>query len=206
MTEHSRTLNTSTLIFLALSAGALGVLIGAALLRDRHHHDHEHESAAAITPAAVDTAVTADQALTFRRFDATTQVPKRDADGEVLPGAVGENVARAQGAYQTDTLTIDLAADEAVEFKAMMEGGQPLVYRWQSDQDIYFDFHGHDNANESGFYTRYADGQSTGDGGAIVAAYSGQHGWYWYNNNKTAVSITLTIAGFYDRVLRIGDE
>lgn len=214
MTASGRSLNTSTVVFLALAAGALGVLIGAAMLRDRHAHDHEHDTPAgsqAVTPgeassASLDENVSTDKALTFRRFDAGRQVAQRDASGEVLPAAVGENIVRDAGAYQTDTLRIELDADEAIEYKAMLKGGQPVVYRWQADKDIYFDFHGHDAAGDSEFYTRYADGQATSDGGAIVAAYSGQHGWYWYNNNDTAVSITLTVAGFYDRVVRIGGE
>jgi hypothetical protein len=212
MAASDRSLNTSTVIFLALAAGALGVLIGAAMLRDRHSHDHDHDAPAAnratttVGNSSVDGNVAADQTLTFRRFDARRQTPQRDAEGEVLPAAVGENVVRDAGAYQTDTLRIELAADEAIEYKAMLEGGQPLVYRWEADQDIYFDFHGHDADGDSEFFTRYADGQAVSDGGAIVAAYAGQHGWYWYNNNDTAVSITLTVAGFYDRVERVGGE
>ena len=121
----------------------------------------------------------------------------------MLPAAVGENVVRVGKALRSETVTVRLPGGTAIEVKALLEGGDPLVYAWQSNGPVYFDFHGHDERNESGFYTRYADGESVADSGGIVAAYAGQHGWYWENTATEAIDITLTASGFFDELIRL---
>ena len=37
----------------------------------------------------------------------------------------------------------------------------------------------------------------------IVAAYDGQHGWYWQNLEPDDVTLTLEVAGFYDEIVEI---
>jgi hypothetical protein len=68
---------------------------------------------------------------------------------------------------------------------------------------LYFDFHAHDERNESGYFSRYAEGESIADAGGIVAAYDGQHGWYWQNTGAEPVRVTLTVAGFYSELVTL---
>jgi hypothetical protein len=43
----------------------------------------------------------------------------------------------------------------------------------------------------------FEKGTAPGKLGSYVAPFDGLHGWYWKNNVKTAVTITLRSTGFY---------
>lgn len=195
----AKTLNTATLAFVTLAAVALGALIGLAIVQKRPADDEAAAPAASVAPSGLPD----EQALAFRRFDGRTAVAVKDLEGNVVAAASGENFVRAQQNYRSETVTVTVPGDGAIEYKAVMRGGAPLVYSWRADGPLYFDFHGHDNDNESGFFTRYDDGDSVADAGAIVAAYSGQHGWYWQNRGTEPVSVTLTVSGFFDDLVEL---
>ncbi len=86
-----------------------------------------------------------------------------------------------------------------------MQQGDSIVFHWSTDGgQAYYDFHAHDEAFGPEFYTRYNQGEGSEDSGSIVAAYAGQHGWYWLNLETEAITITLEVAGFYDELIEIG--
>ena len=198
--SNTKTLNTATLAFITLAAVALGGLIGLAIIKQRHgHHHHEHDA----EPARAQVDTPAGTTLIFRQFDGAAAVATTDEDGNVLAAAVGENVVSADGDVDTRTVTVTVPADGAIEYKAILQSGAPLVFSWRADSAVYYDFHGHDETNETGFFTRYSEGVGTTDAGGIVAAYSGQHGWYWENDASEPVSVTLTVAGFFDDLVEL---
>ena len=59
---------------------------------------------------------------------------------------------------------------------------------------------------ETDFFTRYSEGEASSDSGSIVAAYKGQHGWFWLNISDQPVTITLEVAGFSDRNVLIATD
>jgi hypothetical protein len=110
-------------------------------------------------------------------------------------------------AAQSETLTIKLPAFAQTEVKAVMQSGKMMLYSWKVDRgQIYEDFHAHSPEweNKSAF-VRYEDkNDSSGANGSLVAPFSGEHGWYWLNTNKFPVVITLTIQGYYDKIIDYG--
>ena len=127
-----------------------------------------------------------------------------DEFGDPLPAAVGENFIPGDGDFKNDRLTIVLAPDKGIEYKALLDQGDTITYHWSVDNgQVYFDLHAHDTAFGPDFFTRYAEGEAFHDAGAIVAAYDGQHGWYWLNLEAEPVTIVLEVSGFYDDIIRI---
>ena len=113
----------------------------------------------------------------------------------------------SDGAPKSETLTITLDLDGTVEYKALMQQGDNIAFRWSTDgNDVYYDFHAHDDAFGPEFFTRYDEGEGAERSGSIMAAYSGQHGWFWLNLGDGPTTITLEVYGFYDEVIEIGLE
>ena len=111
--------------------------------------------------------------------------------------------------YSVEELTITLQPGEQVEYKAVMERGQMLVFTWSSDApEIYSDFHADptDKPGEypEGYFVRYAESEESAGHGSIVAPFAGNHGWYWLNYNEQTVNIELKVAGYYDNLHELG--
>ena len=59
---------------------------------------------------------------------------------------------------------------------------------------VNFDLHGHG----SGKSATYEKGRgSTGSKGKFVAEFDGEHGWFWRNRDKVAVTVTIKTSGEY---------
>ena len=157
----------------------------------------EGESAAAAPTIELDEGV-----LYISVDPATSEVPFDDF-GRPLPSLTGTNQRVHADIYKTETIEITMPVDAQVEFKAIMEEGDMLLYSWEADGEMYFDFHAHDETANPDFWTRYTEGEGTSESGSIVAPYSGQHGWYWLNINDEETVITLKVAGFYDELIEI---
>ena len=189
MVEESSSNGKSTIILATLAALGLGLLIGSSLL---HTGEHEHEKALTSTGGAP----------VYRFLGAADIIVTHDDSGTALPVAYGENFIGRDEAFKTDTITVVLDANGRVEYKALMQQGDSIVFRWSTDGgQVYYDFHGHDEAFGPEFFTRYNEGEGLEDAGSIIAAYSGQHGWYWNNRKAEKTEITLEIAGFYDKII-----
>ncbi len=108
---------------------------------------------------------------------------------------------------KSETLTISLPADAETEIKAVLPKGKVILYSWKVDHDaIYVDFHGHDPAweNKSAFVRYQEKDGSAGAQGSLVAPFSGEHGWYLLNTNGFPVVVTLTVSGYYDKLINYG--
>lgn len=107
----------------------------------------------------------------------------------------------------TQTVTVTLSPFEQTEIKAVLDGGKMMLYSWKVDGGkIYEDFHGHDPAwvNKNAFVRYEEKNDSVGANGSLVAPFTGEHGWYWLNVGKKPVTITLTVQGYYDRIVDYG--
>ena len=81
-----------------------------------------------------------------------------------------------------------------------------MLYHWEANGDVYYDFHAHQEAGDPDFFTRYVAGEGQQDKGSIVALYQGQHGWYWLNISDGPVKISLAVAGYYSKLIKIDLE
>jgi hypothetical protein len=108
---------------------------------------------------------------------------------------------------QTRTLTVMLERDQQTEVKTVLRASKVIEYTWKTDGGlVYCDMHGHDPAAGQDFFVRYREDQegATEATGSLVAPFDGEHGWYWLNLHDQAVTITLTVTGFYDDIVDYG--
>lgn len=192
----------STLILVLLAALGLGSLIGASLVdKDKDKDTVANElTVKEIVPTVAPTG----GAPVFRFLAPDGVTVAHDEFGQALPLADGENYIARDAAPRSDTLTITLEADASVEYKALMQQGDTVAFRWSTDGgQVYYDFHAHDDAFGPEFFTRYDEGEGVSRSGSILAAYDGQHGWFWLNLEPEPMTITLDVAGFYDEIVEI---
>lgn len=94
-----------------------------------------------------------------------------------------------------DETTFTLEPGDTAEWKLVMEEGQTAQYRMLVDGGrVNFDLHGH-GGGESVTYEKGRG--SAGDEGEIVAAFEGEHGWFWRNRDDAASTVTIQVRGEY---------
>lgn len=100
----------------------------------------------------------------------------------------------------SDTLTFTLEPGEYTETKLVMKTGDQTDYVWSaSGGRINFDLHAHGGGQSK----TYEKGRGAADGaGNFVAAFDGEHGWFWRNRDKSPVTVTLKITGDYQEIIR----
>ena len=187
----------STLVLIALAALGLGTLIGVSLIDETAVIEEQ--------APATEVAVASTGGAPVFRFLAPGDVSVEEDDfGQPLPAADGENFIARDGEPKSESLTITIGLDESVEIKALMQQGDAIAFRWNTDGgEVYYDFHAHNEAFGPRFFSRYDEGEGTSRSGAIMAAYTGQHGWYWLNIADGPTTVTLEVSGFYDEIVEI---
>lgn len=99
----------------------------------------------------------------------------------------------------SDETVFTLAPDEGFEVKLVMEKGAKAGFEWFTDGlGVNYDTH----ADGPGIsYHGYGKGTDTArQEGELVAAFKGQHGWFWRNRTDQDVKITLRTRGEYTDV------
>ncbi len=104
--------------------------------------------------------------------------------------------AETVNAQKEDYFTFILKAGETTEFKLKMLEGDIVNFEWKVDKGhVNFDTHG-DSPTTS--YHGYGKGQKTqSKNGNLVAAFDGNHGWFWRNRSDVETTISLEISGDY---------
>lgn len=159
--------------------------------------------------AATDTSAEDDPYASTRMVEGNWPEPPADFD-YYEPEVLGDPYSHSQDDdFKTETLTIKLDVGEQVEYKAVMQRGDALVYRWQLDDGIvYTDFHADPGEGAEGYpdryFIRYKEGEESGSAGSLVAPFDGNHGWYWLNIENNPIEITLEVSGFYDQIEELG--
>jgi hypothetical protein len=107
-------------------------------------------------------------------------------------------------ADKSDQVSFTLKPGESTEIKVGMSKDAKLQYSWAaSGGRVNFDTHGDPLNAPAGFYHGYGKGRaSAGEKGVIVAAFDGQHGWFWRNRSSLDAVMTLSIQGNYTQVER----
>jgi len=126
------------------------------------------------------------------------------------PEVLGDPFSRTHAsAFQSATLVIKLDVGEQVEYKAVMQQGDALLYHWKLEKGvIYTDFHADPGEGAEGYpdryFIRYAESEVGESAGSLVAPFAGNHGWYWLNIEDYPITIMLEVRGFYESIDELG--
>lgn len=106
------------------------------------------------------------------------------------------------GDTRSDVTTVTLAPGEGAEIKVAMTDGAQTEFDWSVEGGhVNYDTH----ADAPGIsYHGYGKGrESTGENGTLVAAFDGNHGWFWRNRSGGTVTVTLRTDGAYTELKRV---
>jgi hypothetical protein len=102
--------------------------------------------------------------------------------------------------YRSDTMEIVLAPQKGVEVKTHLAKGATLIYSWktQGGEPVNHDFHGEPvDAGKDEFESFILEKGVSESRGALIAPFTGVHGWYWKNKTNLPITVVLTASGFY---------
>lgn len=75
------------------------------------------------------------------------------------------------------------------------------MYSWETDgEPLFYDFHGEPTGDTTGAFQSFEKNTEKQAAGSLTATFNGTHGWYWKNNSRLPVTITLRVKGDYDLV------
>ena len=153
------------------------------------------EAQADAAPAAADAAASA-----------TSMPPAASPAPTTKPAPVNEAAAapaeKATAAVKwRDEMTITLSPGEGSEVKMRMKEGERAVFAWSVQGGVVnFDAHG----DGGGRSISYEKGRSVpADEGDMVAAFTGNHGWFWRNRGEDKVTLVLRTSGDYADLKRL---
>lgn len=117
-----------------------------------------------------------------------------------VPAAPAPVTEAAQSAPWRDEMSVTLTPGEGAEIKLRMQAGDKVEYRWVVEGGaVNFDTHG----DGGGRSISYEKGRGVPeDEGVLVAAFTGNHGWYWRNRGQTNVTLVLRTRGTYSDIKR----
>jgi hypothetical protein len=104
-------------------------------------------------------------------------------------------------------IEIHVLPNERLEYKALLELGEPLLYSWTvQGGPVYFEFHGEPTEGKwpKDYYRSYQISErSNAEQGSFVAPFTGNHGWYWRNLSNEPATIILEASGYYTKLGRV---
>ncbi len=106
----------------------------------------------------------------------------------------------AQTAWR-DEMTFTLAPGQGTEIKLRMNEGDVAQYSWTVQGGVVnYDTHG----DAPGRSISYVKGRGVpADEGELVAAFTGNHGWFWRNRGDADVTVVLRTGGTYSDIKRV---
>ncbi|WP_375596282.1 transmembrane anchor protein [Algihabitans albus] len=116
----------------------------------------------------------------------------------VAPAIASPTPEQATPAWR-DEVSYTLAPTQGIEIKLVMSEGARAEFEWTANGAVLnFDTHG----DGGGQNVTYEQGRGVPDqSGELVAAFDGNHGWFWRNRTDAPVSFTLRTRGDYDRMI-----
>jgi hypothetical protein len=96
--------------------------------------------------------------------------------------------------------SLSLKPGEGGEVKMDMRKGAKVTYSWKVEGGtVNHDTHGEGAGGE----VSYSKGRSVaGDDGTIVAAFDGNHGWFWRNRGSAPVTVKVIASGKFGSLKR----
>lgn len=138
--------------------------------------------------------------------DSTTQVVgnslENAADSAVTSASAAESASVKAEPVPSwkDVTTFVLKPGQGIEYKLIMEKGATANFDWSvQGGSLNYDTHG-DALGRSISYEKGRDVPS--QKGLLVAAFKGNHGWFWRNRGQSDVTVTLKTAGDYSKLFR----
>ena len=117
------------------------------------------------------------------------EAPTKDANA---PGMIEGTEAWRE----TKQITIPARGD--LEYKLFVSKGKTFSFAWQTDGEaLFYDFHGEPAGDTTGYFESFEKSTQPHSSGEHTATFSGTHGWYWKNNTRSPVVITLNTNGDY---------
>ena len=107
---------------------------------------------------------------------------------------IGPAAAQPAPAAKSQEISVTLKPGEGTEVKMDMKKGAKATYSWKVEGGtVNHDTHG-DGPGSSEI--SYSKGRSVaGDKGELVAAFDGNHGWFWRNRGSAPVTVKLSASG-----------
>ncbi len=98
-------------------------------------------------------------------------------------------------------MTFTLSPGQGTEVKLKLKEGEKAQYSWSVKGGVVnFDTHG----DAFGRSVSYEKGRGVAsDEGELVAAFTGNHGWFWRNRGEADVTVTLQTGGAYSDIKRV---
>lgn len=117
-----------------------------------------------------------------------------------VPAAV-DVVAKPGREQWRDEMSITLKPGEGTEVKLRMQEGETATYSWTVQGGVVnYDTHG----DGGGRSISYEKGRAVpADDGELVAAFTGNHGWFWRNRGQADVKLVLRTGGAYSDIKRV---
>lgn len=109
-----------------------------------------------------------------------------------------------QDNQRTDERRFVLQPGEAAEIKLEIKKDSVVLYEWVAiGGTLNHDTHG-DPYDANGSSQRHSSGRMVpGDKGQLKAKFSGYHGWFWRNREKSPVNVVLKVNGDYLGIKRV---
>lgn len=132
--------------------------------------------------------------LKLAKLGSPPTVPKPDESNNPPPAKQFEE--------RMDTINVVVLPGKGIEYKFRALKYAGIKYEWSTSDDkiVYIDFHGEvyqENPPENVFYESYTLAYSNNMAGTFTAPFEGKHGWYFRNENKDTVNVTLCLKGQY---------
>lgn len=112
-----------------------------------------------------------------------------------------QSASPAGDAVWRDEMTFTLTPGQGTEIKLKMKGGEKALFSWTVQGGVVnFDTHG----DAIGRSISYEKGRAVAsDEGELVAAFTGNHGWFWRNRGQADVTVVLKTSGDYSDIKRV---
>ena len=108
------------------------------------------------------------------------------------------NVLSAEGGeFRSDYVEFPLSPFESIEYKYRLEAGQAMLYSWQAEGEVVFDFHSEEEGTDPEDAISFSVGRAAAQHGSYVAPYTGIHGWFWENRGQQEVTVRLKTTGYF---------
>lgn len=131
--------------------------------------------------------------LKLERVGSAPEV-KRPVEADAPPPA-------QQYESREDSVQVNVPAGKGLEYKIYMQKYGSVKYEWSTDKDhVYIDFHGEvnqENPPADVYFESYTKAYSNNMAGTLLAPFEGKHGWYFKNNGKEDVVVTIRLKGQY---------
>ena len=162
------------------------------------------EEDAVLAARAAAEQVSADPALIARLDALESQVaaiaaalramPRTPAPSDAAP-----TVPEPMSPQWRDEVSYTLAPTQGIEIKLAMAEGGSAQFEWTANGSVLnYDTHG----DGGGRSVTYEKGRGVpGQSGELVAAFDGNHGWFWRNRTDAPVTFTLRTRGDYSRLI-----